>query len=200
MHFFLAFFVRKSDNAERRFYMAKKAVNSSSKKKKKPGRPPEDIFEKYNICIHRLEKIAALGATDAFLADLYGVGEATIRDWKVKFDNFSAALKRGKDKADAAVVKSLYRRALGYAFNEVTTEHIKIGEEESPAQKVKTVRKQIHPDTTAQIFWLKNRLPEEWRDRMHHQHEGSISIIDAIKKQAKSNPEVEKSLEQKLED
>ena len=50
----------------------------------------------------------------------------------------------------------MLRRALGYEYDEVTFED---------GDEVKRVRKQVVPDTTAQIFWLKNRKPEDWRDK-----------------------------------
>lgn len=39
----------------------------------------------------------------------------------------------------------------------------------------KKVVKQVSPDTTAQIFWLKNRKPAEWRDKREIEHGGEIT-------------------------
>lgn len=39
----------------------------------------------------------------------------------------------------------------------------------------KKVVKQVAPDTTAQIFWLKNRKPAEWRDKREIEHGGEIT-------------------------
>lgn len=36
--------------------------------------------------------------------------------------------------------------------------------------------KEVVPDTTAQIFWLKNRKPAQWRDKQDIEHSGGISI------------------------
>lgn len=171
-------------------------------KKNKGGRPKEDIIKKYNIDLKRLEKIAAYGATNAFLANLYEVGESTISDWIKNDERFSGAIKKGKEVADKAVVKSLFKRALGYSYNETTHERMKIEGAETPAIKVKVVRKQIHPDTTACIFWLKNRRGEDWRDVREQKHSGFITDnpLDATRRQLESNPELKEQLKDEFTD
>ena len=112
-------------------------------------------------------KLCLLGATDKQLADFFGVAESTINKWKLDFPEFSESLKLGKQEADAQVANSLYQRALGYSHPEekiVTGAHFEDG-----YARVDTV-KQYAPDTTAAIFWLKNRAPEEWRDVKQHEH------------------------------
>ncbi|HLS07388.1 MAG TPA: hypothetical protein VK079_05485, partial [Bacillota bacterium] len=37
------------------------------------------------------------------------------------------------------------------------------------------VTKEVQPDTTAQIFWLKNRKPAEWRDKQEIEHTGGLN-------------------------
>ena len=97
-------------------------------------------------------KLAALacqaGCTDQEVADLIGVSQKTINRWKLQHVEFVTALKSGKAPADERVVQSLYQRALGYDHN----------------------GKHYPPDVTACIFWLKNRCPEEWRDRQDQRH------------------------------
>lgn len=194
--------------------MAPKKDKKPEKKttEKRPvGRPPEDIFEKYNIIPSRVEKIAALGATDAQFADLFGVGESTIQDWRKDNPEFSGAIKKGKDKADSAVVKSLYKRALGYAYNETVTEKCLVEQKDGeevifrPAKKIKTTRKHLASDPTSGIFWLKNRRPQEWRDIKHQQLGGSLgtsfaSGLSAIDKTLESNPDLKAQLEDELVD
>lgn len=118
-------------------------------------------------------KLALLGAKDTELATFFEVDPDTIYEWKKVHKEFSEALKRGKEIADQRVSKSLYKRAIGFTFDEVTHEKVEIGEfnpvlgefVKTPATKTKVVTKYIVPDTTAQIFWLKNRRPDLWRDR-----------------------------------
>lgn len=38
------------------------------------------------------------------------------------------------------------------------------------------VDKQVAPDTTAGIFWLKNRKPQEWRDRKETEISGGLNV------------------------
>lgn len=46
----------------------------------------------------------------------------------------------------------------------------------------KEVTKEVVPDTTAQIFWLKNRKPNEWREKNSVELEGElgVNIIDDV--------------------
>ena len=104
-------------------------------------------------------KYCLMGATDARLAEFFDVTEQTINNWKKDFPTFFESIKRGKVKADAEVASSLYGRANGYEYVEVRDE-----ESEQGIKKVVT-KKQMASDTTAAIFWLKNRQPKQWRDR-----------------------------------
>lgn len=104
------------------------------------------------------QKMCELGATDAELADAFGVSIRTIGNWRLTIDEFSAVLKTGKAYADDRVEQSLYKRAMGYEADEVDIRVIN-------GEIVKTpIRKFYPPDTTAMIFWLKNRRSQEWRD------------------------------------
>lgn len=110
------------------------------------------------------------GATDDEIADFFKVNVATIYRWKNKYEDFCEALKAGKEKADERVERSLYMRAIGYTHDED-----KIFNNNGEALIVPT-KKHYPPDTTAGIFWLKNRRSQEWRDKVDHQHEGGLSI------------------------
>lgn len=96
------------------------------------------------------------GLTDEQIAKNLGISKDTFYKYIKQYADFSDSLKRGKEIVDYEVENSLLKRALGYEYDEITYEH---GEE------TKRVRKQVAPDTTAQIFWLKNRKPEQWRDK-----------------------------------
>lgn len=109
-------------------------------------------------------KLCLLGATDAKLADFFDVEVSTISNWKNDHIEFLDALKRGKDIADGEISNSLYHRALGYQHEDVD---IKMYEGEI----IKTpLIKHYPPDTTAAIFWLKNRQPKYWRDKQEIDH------------------------------
>lgn len=106
------------------------------------------------------------GLTDVQIAEKIGISKQTFYDWKKKYIDFSDSLKRGKEVVDREVENALLKRALGYRYKEVTKELVTdkdTGISELTVTKV--VEKEVVPDTTAQIFWLKNRKPEEWRDK-----------------------------------
>lgn len=122
-----------------------------------------------------IEGWARNGLTDEQIAKNLGIAVSTLNDYKNKYSEFSESLKRGKEVVDIEVENALLKRALGYKYNEVTKELIvnkETGEEELKVTKV--VTKEVVPDTTAQIFWLKNRKPEDWRDKKDIEHSGDI--------------------------
>ena len=107
----------------------------------------------------QVEKLCRLGATDKELAEFFCVAERTLHDWKKAHPEFLQSIKSGKLLADAEVANKLYQRALGYECAED-----KIFNNQGAALVVPTT-KHYPPDTTAAIFWLKNRQPDKWRDK-----------------------------------
>lgn len=108
--------------------------------------------------IKQAEKLCRLGATDIEVADFFGVDVRTIHRWKGVHEKFCHALKAGKDVSDERVERSLFSRAIGYEHDEVDIRVV-------GGEIVQTrIRKFYPPDTTAGIFWLKNRRPGEWRE------------------------------------
>ena len=125
----------------------------------------------------KLQAWARDGLTDEQIASNMGVAYSTLKVWKEKYSAVSAALKKGKEVIDIQVENALLKRALGYSYNEVTRERIRDPETgETSLEITKTVKKEVVPDTTAQIFWLKNRKPKEWRDRKETEISGGLNI------------------------
>jgi len=117
-----------------------------------------------------LEAWARDGLTDEQLAHNCGISVRTLYDWKSNHPQILQALKKGKEVVDIQVENALFKRAMGYKTIEVTEERclIGVGEGETPIHEMvetKRVYKEFPPDVTAQIFWLKNRKPKEWRDK-----------------------------------
>lgn len=143
------------------------------KKKHAGGRPT-----KYDSTKNEwVEKMCRLGCTDGELAEFLEVNEDTIHEWKKCHPQFSESIKKGKDYADANVADRLYQRAMGFEhaseeLKVVTTAGKHAG---SKVERVK-IQKIYPPDTTAAIFWLKNRRPKEWRDK----HEVDVNNIAPI--------------------
>ena len=113
-----------------------------------------------------IEGWARDGLTDEQIAFNIGISRSTLSEWKKKYTDISDTLKRGKEVIDRQVENALLKRALGYKYKETTRELItdkETGHSELVVTKV--VEKEVVPDTTAQIFWLKNRKPSNWKDK-----------------------------------
>lgn len=111
------------------------------------------------------QKLCLLGATDVQLADFFHVTDRTILSWKKKHPEFLRALTRGKQEADANVAHSLYRRALGYSHRAVKILTVSKGANQGSEVEQVPYIERYPPDSTAAIFWLKNRRSDVWRDR-----------------------------------
>lgn len=110
--------------------------------------------------VRQVQKLTELGATDEDIAVFFDVAERTVHNWRNSDPKFQAASDTGKAVADTKVERSLFERATGYSHPEEKVFCNKDGE----VTRVDTT-KHYAPDTTACIFWLKNRKPKEWRDR-----------------------------------
>ena len=123
------------------------------------------------------------GLTDEQIAHNMGITRKTLAEWKNKYSDISDTLKINKEIVDTQVENALLRKALG--INKIVKKPIKVKEVQYDAGKrisekehIEYVNEEIYiqPDTAAQIFWLKNRKPEEWRDKRTVENEGNISI------------------------
>jgi hypothetical protein len=110
------------------------------------------------VFTHITESLCRLGATSEQVADALGVTRETIDKWRKSRPEFSDALKKGKNYADAIISDALFQRATGYSYKAVKlfVRAGKVIEHE--------YTEYYPPDTTAIIFWLKNRRPDLWRD------------------------------------
>lgn len=121
-----------------------------------------------------LEGWARDGLTNEQIARQIGINPDTLYTWIKRFPEISEALKKGKEVIDNQVENALLKRALGYEYDEVTE-----GPIETPEgikhDEIKRVTKHIPGDVTAQIFWLKNRRPDRWRDKQDIEHSGHMS-------------------------
>lgn len=112
--------------------------------------------------------LAREGHTDEEIAERLDppIGVATLNRWKTTYPEFREALKQGKSLVDAQVEDSLYRRAVGFSTTETRLE-AKSDELGRPLRggKVIKITREVPPDSTAAIFWLKNRKPGKWRDK-----------------------------------
>ena len=128
------------------------------------GRPtkfkPEYVKQAYELSL--------LGLTDIEMARVLGIGERTFNAWKGAHPEFQQALIDGKEIADAKVTQSLYKRATGYEHDAVKI----VADAKTGAEHIVNYTERYPPDTTACIFWLKNRQRAKWRDKVDQEVSG----------------------------
>lgn len=122
------------------------------------------------------------GLTDEQIAHNMGIATGTLYRYKNEHNEICEALKKGKEIADIEVENSLFKRAIGYLYDEKTYERVWNEKLEKYIKvNTKTVTKQVVPDTTAQIYWLKNRKRKIWQDRPEDGDMGErVNIIDDL--------------------
>jgi len=133
-----------------------------------PGRPI--LYKAENGELAR--KFCLLGATNEDLAGLFDVAVRTIDNWIATIPEFAAAVQQGRDIADAAVVQSLHSRATGYSYETEKIFHYR--------GDVRKVLHTVHypPDTTACMFWLRNRRRRHWLEKAEPRREEEEEEFD----------------------
>jgi hypothetical protein len=119
-------------------------------------------FKMDQLNLEKVEVIASMGLTDEQIAVILEISPRTLNYWK-KHPAFLQSLKRGKLKADFQITQSLYKKAIGYETLDKSGKRVWMA-----------------GDTTAMIFWLKNRQPEKWREKTQLEHLGSIKTGDKL--------------------
>jgi hypothetical protein len=110
-------------------------------------------------------KLCLLGAIDQEIADFFEVDVDTIYEWKKVHESFSDSIKRGKKLADGNIASRLYQRAYGYEHEGEEIKVVSMGTGMGSEIERVPIKVVYPPDTTAAIFWLKNRQPKLWRDK-----------------------------------
>ena len=111
---------------------------------------------------------ASDGLIDEQIANNLDIAYSTFREYKKMFPALSAALKKGKEEADYQVQNALFKTATGFTYYEEVTNAL--GDTVSIAKYAK-------PNTTAQIFWLKNRCPDKWRDKTEVKQDITQTVV-----------------------
>lgn len=123
--------------------------------------------------------IAAKGATDEELEDMFMLEPGTIADWRKRYPRFQQALDEGRSKPDADVLFGLYRNAVGYEYEE----------EQAVGGKtigVVTVKRHARPSVDAQKYWLAQRKRDDWRPVARNEMSGPNGGPIGVKSETKS--------------
>lgn len=162
--------------------MADKSKNGSAvpAKRNGAGRPTGYRVE----YVAQAERLAGLGATETEIADFFNVNGMTIRRWAHQHPKFCAALSVGRDRADDRAERSLYQNAIGYTY--VEQQAVKVKKQRLEGDKIITeeevvvveVERAKPAETSAAIFWLKNRKPHLWRDK--HDFDLTVKDVDDV--------------------
>ena len=127
------------------------------------------------------------GLADEQVAHNMGISYSTFKEWVNKFPALSATIKKGKRPVDLEVENMLYKNAMGYDYEETITEIEDLGNGKQK-KHVRKIKKHRPPDTTAQIFWLKNRRPDRWRDKpITAEDVSTMEKLDAMLAEVKSH-------------
>ena len=164
----------------------------------------KSLYEKLDIetRLPEIEQMARNGYRDIDICKALGISHQTFYNWLEKYPEFAEAVRKGKEVVDAEIENKLLENARGHYYWEETQELMEVrdpvtGETKKELVTTKRVLKYVKPDTTAQIFWLKNRRPDVWRDKQHIEHSGGVGITDLS---YLSDEELEKELEAIQED
>ena len=133
-----------------------------------------------------LEGWARDGLTDEQIAQKMGISPRTYYEWLKKYPQISQAIKKGKAPVDYEVENTLLKKALGFtvtvkkAFKLRSKKHN--GKVTVEDERIEYADEEIYipPDTTAQIFWLKNRRPDKWRDKPEANQNGGNEILQSL--------------------
>ncbi len=153
--------------------------HKADKKPKKLGRP--SVFSE--TVATKMVELAGKGHTDDQVAKIMGLHVNTIRNWRKKKESLMWAVKEAKAVADEAVEASLFHRALGYSHKAEKIFCNKDGD----VTRAETVE-HYPPDATSMIFWLKNRKPKEWRDRVEVETDSKHTFVLNTGKEIKKFP------------
>lgn len=120
-----------------------------------------------------LRQWARDGYTDDQIAERIGISRGTFYAWKKRFPDFDDALKKGKEVIDSEVEEALIKSALGYTWEEKEYKT----DEDGEMKLVKVTTKFTPPNPTAMIFWLKNRRPGQWRDKVQQEITTALPVV-----------------------
>ena len=139
----------------------------------------------------RVKGWARDGLRDADIAEKMGVSLTTFYRWQSDHREFWEALKAGKAPVDIELEDSAFALARGLCTVTETVTEVKyegLDEDGNPIEvgrTVKTFVRQVPPSATMQVFLLKNRRPDKYREKREEQIQvtnADYSLLDGLSK------------------
>lgn len=128
-----------------------------------------------------VEGLARDGLSDEQIAQKIGISPSTYYQWQINYPEFSDAIKKGKAPVDFEVENALLKRARGYTVTETVEEMYRDPETNRiTSQHIRRITKEIPPDVGAIVFWLKNRKPGRWRDKVEMAPDSSNELLQSL--------------------
>jgi len=146
-------------------------MKKATKKLGKPG--PKKYGPKF---LRLAEKLASRGALDKEIYESIGISADTFYIWKRNHPEFEYAIQDARLPSLNDIEAAMYKRAMGYEYEEVTTETTVVGDTTLPEKKTKVAKKQVAPSETAQKFILSNRRRARWSEKIEAEVTGGLSI------------------------
>jgi hypothetical protein len=123
--------------------------------------------------LQEIEQWCAEGFIETEICKKLGVSVASFAVYKNKYPELTESITKGRQISDFEVVKCLYKKCLGYEYEEVKAT---LEEGSKNKKRVEKTTKHIPPDTMAIRFWLMNRMPKSWRDKQHIEQNTNLNI------------------------
>jgi hypothetical protein len=113
---------------------------------------------------------AKQGSTDEEISNMLGISTATYYEWKKNKTEFMEAIKKGKEVSNGELLNSAFTQSTGFFYKEQQVfkvkDYKKIDGELKQIERLEVVEVEKYnpPNPTMNIFMLKNRLPEQYKD------------------------------------
>lgn len=170
-----------------------------------PGEEKKPAKErKYYLLAERsivLTQWARNGLTKDEIAGNMNISSQTLYEWQKKCPDISECLKNARAYAHARVENALYQKAIGYTVIKQQPVKKKVADYDGVGKKIGEheeielieVTEQLPPDMGAIAFYLKNNMPEKYKDkwpeaddREEEQEQENMCLRDFTKAVAKA--------------
>lgn len=123
-----------------------------------------------HLILPRVEEMARLGYTMKEMCKVLGISPSTFWEWREKHPELSHSLKKYRGLADIQVENALFKSAVGFNFTEIKKERRKLPDGTYQLIETEHITKHIPGVPAAQIFYLKNRMPDRYKDKVDVVH------------------------------